>query len=165
MTLRNRPFENILGKEENAGNQHFLLFPECFLVFKKRNFIFWVSWSLSSANAVNLDRSEEFGKELKSFFFLILSEMWCNRKHPKCCFQLGLYWVGIYHLHLEVSVQTLQTSKGIFEPFTALQNSNLCLKWCSFLWHLLKKMPLWVQYGILKIMYHILCKTKGRRPC
>ena len=26
--------ENIVGKEENAGNQHFLLFPQCFLPFK-----------------------------------------------------------------------------------------------------------------------------------
>ena len=24
-------FENIVGKEENAGNQRFLLFPHCFL--------------------------------------------------------------------------------------------------------------------------------------
>ena len=27
MTLRKKPFENIVGKGENAGNQHFLLFP------------------------------------------------------------------------------------------------------------------------------------------
>ena len=27
------PFENIVGKEENAGNQHFLLFLHCFLVY------------------------------------------------------------------------------------------------------------------------------------
>ena len=33
MTLRDRPFENIEGKEENAGNQHFLLFAQCFLPF------------------------------------------------------------------------------------------------------------------------------------
>ena len=26
-------FENIVGKGENAGNQHFLLFPRCFLLF------------------------------------------------------------------------------------------------------------------------------------
>ena len=25
--------ENIVGKEENAGNQHFLLFPQCFQKF------------------------------------------------------------------------------------------------------------------------------------
>ena len=33
MTLNQRPFENIVGKGENAGNQHFLLFPQCFLTF------------------------------------------------------------------------------------------------------------------------------------
>ena len=26
-------FESIVGKEENAGNQHFLLFQKCFLLF------------------------------------------------------------------------------------------------------------------------------------
>ena len=30
MTLGKNPFENIVGKGENAGNQHFLLFPQCF---------------------------------------------------------------------------------------------------------------------------------------
>ena len=30
------PFENIVGKEENAGNQHFLLFPQRFLLFSKQ---------------------------------------------------------------------------------------------------------------------------------
>ena len=28
-----KPFENIVGKGENAGNQHFLFFPQCFLLF------------------------------------------------------------------------------------------------------------------------------------
>ena len=28
-------FENIVRKGENAGNQHFLLFPQCFLTFPK----------------------------------------------------------------------------------------------------------------------------------
>ena len=31
MTLGKKPFENIVGKGENAGNQHFLLFPRYFL--------------------------------------------------------------------------------------------------------------------------------------
>ena len=35
MTLYKNPFENIVGKGENAGNQHFLLFPQCFLPFPK----------------------------------------------------------------------------------------------------------------------------------
>ena len=29
-------FENIVGKGENAGNQHFLLFPQCFPHFQKQ---------------------------------------------------------------------------------------------------------------------------------
>ena len=32
-TVRKKPFENIMGKEENAGTQHFLLFPQCFLLY------------------------------------------------------------------------------------------------------------------------------------
>ena len=31
MTLRNEPFEKVVGKGENAGNQHFLLFSQRFL--------------------------------------------------------------------------------------------------------------------------------------
>ena len=33
MTLKKSHFENIVGKGENAGNQHFLLFPKCVLPF------------------------------------------------------------------------------------------------------------------------------------
>ena len=36
MPLRKDPLENIVGKGENAGNQHFLLFPQCFLPFTKK---------------------------------------------------------------------------------------------------------------------------------
>ena len=32
--------ENIVGKEENAGNQHFLLFPQCFLLFPAQISVF-----------------------------------------------------------------------------------------------------------------------------
>ena len=40
MTLRKKPFENIVGKGENAGNQDFLLFPQCFLLIPKQITIF-----------------------------------------------------------------------------------------------------------------------------
>ena len=40
MTLAKKPFENIVGKGENAGNQHFLLFPQCFLPILYRISIF-----------------------------------------------------------------------------------------------------------------------------
>ena len=34
--LKNKPFEIIAGEGENAGNQHFLLFPQCFLPIPRR---------------------------------------------------------------------------------------------------------------------------------
>ena len=32
--LEENPHENIVEKEEDASNQHFLLFPQCFLAFE-----------------------------------------------------------------------------------------------------------------------------------
>ena len=53
MTLRERPFENTVGKGENAGNQHSLptptMFPCLFQIF-----------SLSSANTFNFTRIQNF---------------------------------------------------------------------------------------------------------
>ena len=34
-TLRKKPDENIMGKGENADNQHFLLFSQCFLFYQR----------------------------------------------------------------------------------------------------------------------------------
>ena len=34
--FENKPFENIVGKGDNAGNQHCLLFPQRFLPFPKQ---------------------------------------------------------------------------------------------------------------------------------
>ena len=66
MTLKKMPFEKIVGKGENAGNQHFLLFPQCFTTQSVRKIIFSAAFILSSANAFNLDQSKIllFGKEL-----------------------------------------------------------------------------------------------------
>ena len=36
MAPRKRPFENIVGKGENAGNQHFHLFQQCFLPHQRQ---------------------------------------------------------------------------------------------------------------------------------
>ena len=43
-TLRKRPFENIVGKGENAVNQHFLRFPQCFLPYQNRKLNFTNIW-------------------------------------------------------------------------------------------------------------------------
>ena len=39
-TPEEKPLENIVGKGENAGNQHFLLFPQYFLPIPRRISIF-----------------------------------------------------------------------------------------------------------------------------
>ena len=41
MTRKKKPFENIVRKGENAGNQHFLIFPQCFFATNpKKKFCF-----------------------------------------------------------------------------------------------------------------------------
>ena len=40
MTLGKKAFENIAGKRENAGNQHFLFFPKMFSTLPKTNLNF-----------------------------------------------------------------------------------------------------------------------------
>ena len=63
--LEKEDFENIIGKGENAGNQHFLLFSTMFPTLLKKNFIFSVTFIFLSANAFDLDLSKNFlfGKE------------------------------------------------------------------------------------------------------
>ena len=66
MTLEKQPFENILGKGENAGNQHFFSFSTMFSNLPKTNFNFSVTFISLSASAFNLDQSKNllFGLEL-----------------------------------------------------------------------------------------------------
>ena len=42
MNLTRKAFENIVGKEENAWSQHFLLFRPCFPTLKKQILSFWL---------------------------------------------------------------------------------------------------------------------------
>ena len=58
-TLEMKPFESIVGKGENAGNQHFLLFP-VFSTLPNLNFNFSVTFILSSASSFNLEQSKNF---------------------------------------------------------------------------------------------------------
>ena len=66
--------ENIVGKGEIAGYQHFLHFPQCLLPFqkKKKKIDISVLFILSFANAFNLDHTKNllFSKELKKVFFV-----------------------------------------------------------------------------------------------
>ena len=69
MPLEKKAFENMVGKGENAGNEHFLLFSTMFSALPGTNFNFWVTIILSSANFLNLDYFQilSFGKELTHY--------------------------------------------------------------------------------------------------
>ena len=50
----------MVEKQENAGSQHFLVFPQRFFTQSKKNFAILATLELSSADAFNLS----FGKDL-----------------------------------------------------------------------------------------------------
>ena len=66
MILGKKPFENIVRKRENAGNQHFLISAQC-SSFRKTNFRFSVIFIiLLPANAFDWSKDLSFGKELRT---------------------------------------------------------------------------------------------------
>ena len=68
LVLSNK-LENIVGKGENSGNQHFHLFPPCIPPLLEQNFNFLLTFILSSASTFSLDHLNmffffSFGKDL-----------------------------------------------------------------------------------------------------
>ena len=57
------PFENIMGKGENPGNQHFSRFTKVFSIFTTKNFKFSVTFILWSVNLFQVGLVENFVKE------------------------------------------------------------------------------------------------------
>ena len=57
MTLGKKAFENIVGKRENTGDQPFLLFTQCFLLYQEHKSLF-VTCESTSANGFNSERSK-----------------------------------------------------------------------------------------------------------
>ena len=106
MTLKKGPFENILGKGENAGRQYFLLIPKCFRPFSKQISI--VQLDNFSSSAFNLDLSNilSFSEELIDFlidFFYIMPCLHCRSdqliKPDQACLAgaLGTLYFGQHH--------------------------------------------------------------------
>ena len=70
MALQKKALENIVGKGENAGNQHFLLFPRCFFPYHTQKSSFnplqndkFLNWSKLKAladNKINVTEKFEF---------------------------------------------------------------------------------------------------------
>ena len=71
MTLKEKPYENNVGKGENAGDQHFLLFLAMFSNLSEKEIIILatITCNLSSANSLNLVNSKYLSsdKELNTF--------------------------------------------------------------------------------------------------
>ena len=67
-TLGKTHFENIEEKGENAGNQHFLLFPQCFLLFPKQFSIFQ-SHLFCRLQMVSIWTSHQFCRLVTSIFW------------------------------------------------------------------------------------------------
>ena len=88
---RNKPFENIVGKGENAGNQHFLLFPHFFSTRPQTNFICSITFIFSSANAFDLDWCKIllFGKNFNASPSSILPS-WSSHDHLAKFVQLSI---------------------------------------------------------------------------
>ena len=58
MTQKKKALENTVGKQENSGNQHFLLFQKRFSTLSRREIIILAMFNLFSANAFSLDQSK-----------------------------------------------------------------------------------------------------------
>ena len=80
--LYRKALENIVGKGENTGNQHFLLFQLCFQLFTKQISIFQSHlFCLTSANVFNSDQSKILllGKELNVSCYILFCSMKTSR--------------------------------------------------------------------------------------
>ena len=55
LRVKQKAFENIVGKGKNAGNKHFLLFP-IFSTLPQTEIIILATLNLSSANTFNSDQ-------------------------------------------------------------------------------------------------------------
>ena len=80
-TPREKTFENIVGKGENAGNQHFLLFPQCFLSFPNQISIFdlHLICSLQMLSIWTSLKNLLFGKELndQQLYIIVVIVLTC----------------------------------------------------------------------------------------
>ena len=63
-TLYKKPFENIVGKRENGANQHFYLFPQCFLPYPKQLLKTFRSYLFCCLQKLSIWTDLNFGKRV-----------------------------------------------------------------------------------------------------
>ena len=101
MTLRKKSFENIVGKGENAGNQHFLFFPQYFQPYpkkKKKKISIATFYVICKCFEFGLVQKLSFGKEQSQNVFSNI-----NLKQEGHDGPVSLHWL-IREIH---SYQTL----------------------------------------------------------
>ena len=79
--MRKKIFENIVGKGENVGNQHFL-FPQCFLPFEKQFSIFPLHHTIRLLTTLRKKIFENIVGKEKMLVTSIFSFL------PRCCLTL-----------------------------------------------------------------------------
>ena len=104
-TLRKKPFEKV-GKEENAGNQHFLLFLQCFLPYQ-RQISSYNPFNLLTGNAFNLEQSE-------------------------ICSSIKVLWLLFPRPNFQTSSKKLNLSRNPIHKIAAIVDSNLSTKVCIY---------------------------------
>ena len=94
MTLRKRPFDNIVGKGENAGHQHFLLYPQCFLPIAKHILIFrsHLFCRLQVLSIWIQTEKLSFGKELRVNSLITQFQVLLTLRRLKYCGKRMKYW-------------------------------------------------------------------------
>ena len=151
-----KPFENIVGKGENAGDQHFLLFSQCFLPYQRQKSSFWATIILSSVNAFNLVTSKilSFDKDLRLQFIsawklniwkmgiaILVVAMYYTK--PLTLFNISVITVGIYikidqdklfFINRDANELRVDNHQNIFD-------TNMCLFTLNFYWTLCNRSP------------------------
>ena len=71
MTLTNKALENTVGKEENAGDQHFLHFPQWFLLYQreKSSLLLQRIRHLQMFSIFKVQKSKKKSKEQNLYFW------------------------------------------------------------------------------------------------
>ena len=90
-TLKKKPFENIVGRGEDAGDQHFLLFPQCFQPYQRQKSSKYLYFVVCKCFFLKLN----FTKRLN--FRLVQTESIC-RPRNKCNFTTEIL-VGMDRKH------------------------------------------------------------------
>ena len=136
-----------MGKGENAGNQHFLISPQCFLPIPERISVFKLHFCLSFANALNLDQSKDLlsGKEL------IPNNLKTNKQTNKkpgtvghqhkalqktfnCNSERKLLCIKGFHQIAAIFsaiLETMSCRKPNFELFSYIYESDACIKYAQ----------------------------------